>query len=75
MLTRLPSGETILLTLWELTIIAAALVFAVIVFMKIARSLFRFSRKFFSSHRRSRPRNRTETTETMSELVNEGMSE
>jgi hypothetical protein len=56
MLSKLPSGETILLTLWELGIIFAILVFAIIIFTKVARSLFRFYRKHFSSRRRSKPR-------------------
>jgi hypothetical protein len=56
MFSKLPSGETILLSLWELGIILAAVAFAIIIFTKVTRSLFRFYRKHFSSRRRSKSR-------------------
>jgi hypothetical protein len=64
MLSKLPSGETILLTLWELGIAIAVVVFAVIIFAKVARSFLRFYRKHFSPRRRSKSRNTSSAAKT-----------
>ena len=63
MLLKLPSGETILLTLWEVAIVLAVAGFIIIVLMKISRPLMRFFRKNFSGRRRRRSRHRSSSEE------------
>ena len=54
MLTDLPSLEVALLALWKLTIVAAALVFVVIVTMKAAKTVRRILFKPYRKRRASR---------------------
>lgn len=56
MLTDLPSLEVALLALWKLTIVAAALVFMVIVTMKAAKIASRILRRLKSNGKRKASR-------------------
>lgn len=63
MLSKLPSGETILLTLWEVAIVLAAVGFMIIILIKISRPLIKFFQKNFSTRRRRRSRNSSSSEE------------